>query len=56
MDREDCSITLSSIKGKLYAEHNINVSLSTIHRLMREFIYFLKRVKLIPEKRSKLAK
>lgn len=49
---KDCSIILSSAKEKLCAEHNINISLLTIHHLMGEFNYSFKRIRLIPKGRN----
>lgn len=49
---EDCGITLSCIKQKLFEKFNINVSISTISKYINEFNFSFKRVSLIPERRN----
>jgi hypothetical protein len=48
----DCLTPLRSIKRFLDEEMNINVSLTTIHKRIREFNFSFKRVTLIPVARN----
>ena len=48
----DCTLSLNSIKNKVMDELSINISKSTIHRILDCFHYSLKKIHIIPERRN----
>lgn len=48
----DCTISLVQLSTRLKETHDVAVSLPTIHRLLRDFHYSLKKVGPIPERRN----
>ena len=50
-----CTITLSQLANWLRQEHQLNVSISTIDRALRQFHYTLKKTTPVPERRNNLA-
>ena len=50
-----CTITLSQLASWLRQEHQLNVSISTIDRALRQFHYTLKKTTPVPERRNSLA-
>lgn len=50
---EDCTMTLKQIKTKLLEQNpQLEVSLSTIDRAIKEFHYSVKRISFVPERRN----
>ena len=49
---EDCSITLKNIKKKLHWDKNIDISVASIQRSIKDFEYTFKKVDLVPQARN----
>lgn len=49
---EEASISLNSLKNKIYETYGIEISKSTVARILNDFHYTLKRLHLIPERRN----
>ena len=49
---ENAAIKLSKLKEKVFEEYNLNVSISTIDRALRNFHYTLKDSTIIPDSRN----
>jgi transposase len=49
---EDASITLNSLKTKLFEKHGITVSIKTVDNYIDGFNYSFKRISLIPSRRN----
>ncbi|KAG0421621.1 hypothetical protein DMUE_6280, partial [Dictyocoela muelleri] len=48
----DATLSLNSIKNKLYNDFSIITSLSTLHRAIKGFHYSLKRLSIVPIRRN----
>ncbi|KAG0430809.1 Paired box protein Pax-6, partial [Dictyocoela muelleri] len=49
---ENCLLTLREIVEKIRIMHEINVSLSTVNRAIKDFHYTIKRLSVAPERRN----
>ncbi|XP_035908216.1 uncharacterized protein LOC118510467 isoform X1 [Anopheles stephensi] len=49
---EDCTVTLKALAEKVFEQHGVRVSSTTIAREIKGFNYSLKMVKLLPERRN----
>jgi hypothetical protein len=47
---KDCTTTLVSIRNELMEKFEVGVSISTISKSIREFMYSFKRIALVPER------
>lgn len=48
----NCSVTLKQITNKMYDEHNIRLSSTSINRILTGSLYSMKKMQLMPEARN----
>ncbi|KAG0432109.1 hypothetical protein DMUE_5517 [Dictyocoela muelleri] len=49
---QECTLTLRQLSDWVYETFQIKVSKSTVERVLKQFHYTLKRIRLIPERRN----
>ncbi|KAG0441934.1 hypothetical protein DMUE_0679 [Dictyocoela muelleri] len=49
---QDCLLRISDLKSRVYEKFGINISLSTIQRVLNDFHYTLKTTVMVPERRN----